>query len=392
MAPDSSSHGQSQVLIVAAEASSSLYAQRLLNIWKEQKKSVHAFGIGNKAMEAQGFEILGRSEDMSVVGFQEVIAHYSQLKAVFNKLVEEAEKRKPDFVILMDYSGFNLRLAKKLKPLGLKVVYFISPQVWAWRKGRLKTIQQFVDKMLVILPFEQKFYEKNGVSSEFVGHPLLDELAPELFNEKDRDFSRKKFGLNTGEFLLGIMPGSRKSEIKFNLKSQIEAAQLVLNRNPQIKIALLVAPTFEVEEFKSYLPPIDFPFVIMRDDPYKMVSLCDGVLCASGTATLVVGLMEKPMVIMYKVNAITAFIGRRLVKVDHFGLINLILGERAVPELFQEQATPVNMAREIEKFVRDSDYYQAVKAKLAQARFRLGEKGAMKRVAAAVAPYFKSHP
>ncbi len=384
--PDSS---KSQVLIVAAEASSSIYAERLLNIWKEQKKSVHAFGIGSKAMEAKGFEIIGRAEEMSVVGFQEVLAHYSQLKAVFNKLVEEAEKRQPDFVMLMDYSGFNLRLAKKLKPLGLKVVYFISPQVWAWRQGRLKTIREFIDKMLVILPFEKEFYQKNNVNVEFVGHPLLDELAPQLFDEKEREMARLKYNFRKGEFVLGVMPGSRKSEIKFCLGPQLEAIQLVVSRNPQVKIAFLVAPNFEVEEFRNSLPQLDFPYVIMRDEPAKMVSLCDAILCASGTATLVVGLMEKPMVIMYIVNGLTAFIGRRLVKVPHFGLINLILGERAVPEFFQEQATPENMAGELEKMIRDSGYYNSIKAKLMQARFRLGDKGAMQRVAQAVESYFK---
>ncbi|MEK6555655.1 MAG: lipid-A-disaccharide synthase, partial [Bdellovibrionota bacterium] len=208
-------------------------------------------------------------------------------------------------------------------------------------------------------------------------------------DEKEREMARLKYNFRKGEFVLGVMPGSRKSEIKFCLGPQLEAIQLVVSRNPQVKIAFLVAPNFEVEEFRNSLPQLDFPYVIMRDEPAKMVSLCDAILCASGTATLVVGLMEKPMVIMYIVNGLTAFIGRRLVKVPHFGLINLILGERAVPEFFQEQATPENMAGELEKMIRDSGYYNSIKAKLMQARFRLGDKGAMQRVAQAVESYFK---
>lgn len=383
------SQSSRQVMMVAAEASSALYAEKLLKIWKAEKRNVHAFGIGSRQMAELGFEVRARSEDMSIIGLFEVLSHYRRIKAVFNDLVEQVKVRKPDFVLLMDYSGFNLRLAKKLKPLGVPVIYFISPQVWAWRQGRVKTIRENVDKMLVILPFEHEFYNTNNVASEFVGHPLLDELDPRLFDQKERQFLRKKFGVHEQDFLVGVMPGSRRSELEHNLGVQLQAVQRLHERNPQVKIAILVAPNFDLSEFKKQLPPMDFPFIIMRDEPAQMVSLCDAILCASGTATLVVGLLEKPMVIMYKVGAITAFIGRRLVKVDHFGLINLILGERAVPELFQEEATAEKMADELEKYVRDPELYEITRRKLSQARFKLGERGALNRVAAALAPYFK---
>lgn len=382
--------GAHQVLIVAAEASSALYAKRLLEIWKSQEKNVSAFGVGSREMQDLGFEILGRSEEMSILGLQEVLKHYFELKKVFDNLIEEAKKRQPDFILLMDYSGFNLRLARELKKLNFKIIYFISPQVWAWRKKRIHTIREVVDKMLVILPFEKKFYDEYSVPCEFVGHPLLDEIDADLFNSSSRDFNRKKFGVQGNQFLLGLMPGSRYSELKFNLKSQAEAARLLLKKYPQIKVAFLVAPTFSIEDFKKHIPTdLDIPYILMKDESTKMVSFCDIILCASGTATLVVGLLEKPMVIMYKVNALTAFIGRRLVQVSHFGLINLILGQRVVPELFQEAATPEALANELEKFISDEGYYLSVKKKLAEAKNLLGRSGAVQRVADLLESYFR---
>lgn len=386
----SSTKKSHSALIVAAEASSALYAKRLLEIWKKNGTDIKAFGIGSRDMEKAGFEILGRSEDMAVVGLQEVLAHYSDIKAVFLNLVKQAEERKPDFILLLDYPDFNLRLAKKLKRLNIPIIYFISPQVWAWRKGRIKTIQKFVDRMLVILPFEKEFYQKNNVECDFVGHPLLDEIPDALFDAKERERDRNRYGIRNDEFLLGLMPGSRNSEIKHNLLSQLEAAQKIARDRSHVKIAMLVAPTFDLQSFQAMLPNLQMPLIMMKDDPSKMVSLCDAVLVASGTATLVVGLMEKPMVIMYKMNSFTAFIAKTFVKdTPFFGLINLIMGERVVPELFQEQASLENIAREIERYVDDSNYYQSVIAKLKSAKHRLGDKGAMVRVAEILNRYLK---
>ena len=178
------SNDSRKILIVAAEASSCLYAQRLLQHWKLNGQLVEAFGIGNDAMALEGFECLARAEDLAVVGVQEVIAHWSVIKNAFYRVLAEVEKRRPQVVLLLDYPGFNLRLAKKLKTMGIPVVYYISPQVWAWKSGRVKTIQNVVDKMLVIFPFEVDFYALHGVQVEFVGHPLLDELEAKYFDPR----------------------------------------------------------------------------------------------------------------------------------------------------------------------------------------------------------------
>lgn len=374
-----------EILIVAAEASSSLYAQRLLQHWKSQGRPVKAFGIGSRDMEALGFEILGRSEDLAVVGIQEVMAHWGDIKGAFHRLVEAAKVRKPKVALLLDYPDFNLRLAKKLKALGVKVVYYISPQVWAWRQGRVKLIRKVVDKMLVVFPFETEFYERNQVPVEFVGHPLLDEINGDLTDEKARATARAKYGIGPNDILLGLMPGSRYSELKHHLELQLACAKELVIDDPNLKIALFVAPTFSKEQIKSRLPQLDFPLILIQDEPFQMISLADVVLCASGTATLMVGLMDRPMVIMYRMNGLSAFLAKAFVKsTPHFGLINLVLGERVVPELFQEQASLPELVRHLKPLLKDAQARGEIAKKLDAAKTRLGRRGATLRVAKAL--------
>lgn len=379
-----------QILIVAAEASSALYAQRLLEHWRRQGLDFHAFGIGSSDMEALGFERLGKSEELAVMGFVEVAKHFRKIKSVFNQLVVEAEKRRPQFVLLLDYPDFNLRLAKKMKALGIPVVYYISPQVWAWRKSRVHFIKKHVDKMLCLLPFEKDFYKQHGVDVEFVGHPMLDEIDPKLFDAKERDFSRSRYGVSSSDTWVGLMPGSRNAELEKHLAVQLEVAKRMHLQRPDLKFALLVAPSYTAEELKQRLPAYDIPLSFIKDDPMKMVSLVDIVLVASGTATLVVGLLQKPMVIMYKMSPLTVWIARKIVKgTRFFGLINLVLGKKVVPELLQDEASVENLTTEMMKYVNDIEYRKRVEQELAQAPHVLGDRGVTARVANYVQAYLQ---
>lgn len=381
------------ILIVAGEASSSLYAQRLLEHWKNKKLKIHAFGVGSRAMESCGFECLGRSEDMAVVGLTEVIKHYSHIKSVFLKIIEQTELRRPDVILLLDYPDFNLRLAEKLKPLGIPIVYYISPQVWAWRKSRIHKIRKLVDRMLCVLPFEEEFYKQNGVQVDFVGHPLLDEISKTGESEEDKRHSRGRFGFSKNDVVVGLMPGSRQSEIRHNLAEQLKAVRLLHERQPQLKFALLVAPSLNKEDLRPYFTHLDIPIQMIQDDPLVMVGLVDYVICASGTATLVVGLMEKPMVIMYKVNALTALLARYLVRnTIGFGLVNLVLGKKVVPELFQEQASAENMATEIEKYIADRNYDRDIRSTLGSLKNLLGKNGTTQRVSEILEPFLFKGP
>jgi lipid-A-disaccharide synthase len=379
------------VLIVAAEASSSLYAQRLLELWQKSGRTIDAFGIGSRAMEKRGFECLGRSEELAVVGVVEVVKHFPLIRDVFHRLLEEAEKRKPKFALLLDYPDFNLRLAKELKKRGIKVVYYISPQVWAWRSGRVKQIREVVDHMLVLFPFEEKFYRENGVKADFVGHPLLDEV-PDIRSAKDRFVHRQKFGIADDDFVLGLMPGSRRSEIQHHLEVQLKTAailhknlqkqQLAAKSSAKFRTVLMVAPTLERADVQDWLKDYPYPIQVIKEDPLEMIDLADVILVASGTATLMVGLMQKPMVIMYRMNSLTAWLAKKLVtKTKFFGLVNLIMDRMVAPELFQEEANPDRLAEELNRYMSNSKFYAQAVDELGQLKAQLGSKGATEKVA-----------
>lgn len=382
------------ILLIAAEASSSLYALRILEEMRAQRDNTHFWGVGSREMESMGFERLGKSEEMAVVGLQEVLAHYKDIKAVLTSIVKQAEERKPKVAVLLDYPGFNLRLAKELKKLGIPVVYYISPQVWAWHRSRIKQIREYVEKMLVLFPFEKDFYDKTGVDCEFVGHPLLDEIHSEYFTKELLKNQRQRFGLSLDDKILALMPGSRNSEIKYNLRTQMQTARILKEKYPKLKVMLFVAPTFEMQQFREYLTDIteaNFEYTLVKKEPFDMIHMADVILTASGTATMMVGLMLKPMVIMYKMNSISAWILQRLVRkrIDNIGMINLILGKQVCPEFLQNDAIPEKLSAALEVLLTDVEKYKTMVEELKKCHQLLGEKGASKRVVEVIKSYLK---
>ncbi len=368
-------------MIVAAEASSALFAQRLIEHWQKQDRGIETFGVGTESMEALGFVRLGKSEEMAVVGAAEIFEAYGHLKSVFNKLLEEAKKRKPRVVIVMDYPEFNLMLSKKLHSLGIPVVYYVSPQVWAWRKGRVLTIKKYCRKVLLLFPFEIPFYESQGVPFDFVGHPILDELDPKYLTDSYRALHRSRYGIQEHEVVLGLMPGSRRGEIKQHLDIQLQVAALLHKEFPFVRVLLMVAPTLTKEYLQDRIGDLKFPIMIIKDEPFEMIHLSDIVLAASGTATLMVGLLEKPMVIMYKMKWLTGIFARLFVRgVKYFGIVNLILNREVVPERWQTGTEPAHLADLMARYLRDPGHQQSVIQDLKKIRGQLGDLGATKRV------------
>jgi len=370
-----------KILIVSAEASSATYATHLLKRWQAEGIKVDAFGIGNREMEQLGFRILGRTEELAVVGLQEIIAHWGDIKKAFHALVDAARTEKPDLVLLMDYPEFNLRLAKKMKELGVPVVYYISPQIWAWRTYRVHNIRKIVDLMLVIFPFEEEFYKKHKVPVKFVGHPLLDILQELLPDAAELIVERNQL-LGKNKNILGLMPGSRRSEIKFNLETQIETARRVMKSRPDVLPVLFVAPSLDMAFVRGECERLGFEGKLIQKDPFFMISLADEILCASGTATLMVGLCEKPMVIMYKMNKVSAFFARRLVKhIPFFGMVNLILKKEAVPERFQSEANPAELCRLLVEIIDNKNSRRdKINADLKVLKHSLGAGGGLKQL------------
>ena len=358
---------EDSILIVAAEASSCMYAKKFIHQWSESFPETHYFGVGDKEMSEQGMDCQGLAEDLAVVGLQEVISHWSEIKETFNSILAEAETKKPKFALLLDYPGFNLRLAKKLKAMGIPVVYYISPQLWAWKKGRVNQVRDFVDDMLVVFPFEVDFYKKHNIQAHFVGHPLVEVVEDETKS------------LELGERVkpvLGLMPGSRKSEIKFNFLHQLKAAQ-ILKAKHDIDVKVLVAPTLQSQELKLLAGPLADGVEFVKSYPTEMIQQCDYILSASGTATLQVALCEKPMVVMYRMNGLTAFLAKLLVRsVDAFCIVNLIAGKKIVPEFFQKEAEPKNLAKQIEKMIVDDQYRDGMLGEIRKVKTLLGKGGA----------------
>lgn len=380
----------SEVLMISAEASSGLFALRLLEHWKKSGLDIKAYGVGTKAMEDFGFERMGSAEEMAVFGIAEAVESYSYLRKVFDLLVATAKERRPRFVMLMDYPEFNMMFAKKMYEIGIPVIYYISPQIWAWRQGRVHKIKKYCTKMFVLFPFEVDFYKKFNVPVDFVGHPMLDELKDEYFDPKHVQMQRRKRGIADEDVVIGLMPGSRRSEIKLHFQHQLKVAREIVRLRPQVKILVMVAPTIEREALQALMGDVDFPVMMIKEEPFEMILLTDYVLAASGTATLMVGFLEKPMVIMYRLKWITYMIALVVARnVTFFGIVNLIMGREIVPERVQHHANVKHLVELMLQYVDQPDRVQSVKKDLAELKNRLGQKGATRRLTEQLMGYFK---
>lgn len=337
---------QDNLLVVAAEESSCKYALKILKQIKQEKPHLKAWGIGNKEMEIFGFHRLANAEDLAVMGLFEILKNQKKIRTAFSDIIAEVKRSKPKAAILLDYGGFNLKLAKSLKELGVKVIYYIPPKVWVWKKNRVFKIKKYVDDVLVVHPFEVDFYKSYGIEAKYVGHPLLEEY----YTYKNTPFSleafKNKLGLDTS-LNIGLMPGSRNSEVDLLLNPMLEAAEVLIKKKSNINISMLVAPGFEIEDLrKRFSRFYDFPIHFIKEDSWRMIDLCDYMITASGTATLQVGLLKKPQIIIYKMNPISAYLAKIVVKgIKFFGLVNLILGQKICPELFQGEVQPETMAQ-----------------------------------------------
>ncbi len=366
-----------QVLIVAGEASGDHHAARLVEELHQIEPAVHFAGIGGERMKKAGVEILVDSADMAVVGLVEVLANYRFLKGVLDRMRNELRERRPDMLILVDYPDFNLRLAKTAKELGIKVLYYISPQVWAWRQKRVYKIKKLVDMMAVVFPFEVPFYEQAGVPVRFVGHPLVDEVTSRLSHEQ----AEQEFGLDPSRPVLGLFPGSRRSEIKRLLPIVLESAALIHRQRPDVQFILPRASTLSEEFLTPYLATTYLDIRVIPGRSYDVMRACDAIVSASGTATLEIALMQVPLVVIYKIASLSYRIMSRMIKVDHIALCNIVAGERVAPELIQHDATPDKISQAALELLNDNARADAMRERQLAVRERLGGSGGSKHVA-----------
>ena len=359
------------------EASGDLYGGNLVKAIRTVDPSIYFLGVGGSHMQEAGVRLLRHAEEMAVVGLPGA-KRFLSIFETFRQVSASLTHWRPDLIILIDYPEFNLILAGRAKRHGIPVMYYVSPQIWAWRSGRINTIRSRVDRMVVILPFEEKLYQKAGVRVSFVGHPLLDIIAP----ENEEGLFGQRYGKNGSRRLIGLLPGSRSSEVSRLLPVMVDAAAILVDKIPKVHFLVPLAPTIGREEIYPYLNGRNLPLTVVEGSTHEVIRACELVLAASGTVTLEAAILGTPLVVVYKVNPLTYWLGKRLVKVNHLALANIIAGETVAPEFIQHEATPELVARESMKIFNDNQRREWIKRRLQDVREQLGTPGASDKAAA----------
>lgn len=364
-------------MIIAGEISGDMHAANIINLIKKECPNTTFFGIGGPAMRAVGVETFYDIKDMAVMGIVEVLKHIKFFKKVFNEMETLAEKRRPDAVILIDYPGFNLRFAAKAHALGIKVIYYICPQVWAWHRERIPKMAAIVDKLITIFPFEAKHFDGTGLDVSFAGHPLVDEAA-KLLATPQAELPWKE---NPG---IALLPGSRRTEIERILPSMWKAAKLLSDKNPKLEF-IIATPSEQqskiIEEITKRLGNGPAKCHIVTDNTRQVLRQARAAMVASGTATIETTLMSCPMVIIYKVAPLTYIMGKMLIKIKHIGMVNIVADKLVCPELVQQQATPTAIAKTITPLISDTPQRQDMINELHLVTKKLGTGNAAKTAA-----------
>jgi lipid-A-disaccharide synthase len=365
-----------KIMLVAGEASGDHHGAALVGQLKRLAPGAKIFGLGGQAMAAAGMDLKLDLAKNSVIGFVEVLKHFNFFRKAFHLAVRLLEDEKPDLLILIDYPGFNLRLAEQARARGLKICYYISPQVWAWKASRVPKMARLLDKMLVTFPFEKAIYDRAGLNCAFVGNPLIDQVKA----ARPRQAWRASRKIRPSQKLIGLLPGSREQEVRWLLPVMLDAAQRMAERKPGLRFVVIKAPQLPMDYYEAAKGRAEIFESRDQGQAYAARAACDFAMVASGTATLETAMLKVPMLIIYRVNALTYWIGRRLIKIHSIGLANVVAGRRVVPE-FLQQLDPEAIAKEALRFVEDPDLGRRQGAELAPSLKGLGKPGVALRAA-----------
>ncbi len=368
------------VIIIAGEASGDMHAACLVDEIKKRDPHITFSGLGGAKMQQSGVELYEDLTRLAVIGFIEVLKHYTKIKEIFTMILRKVYETKADAVILVDYPGFNLRLAKELKTMNVKVIYYISPQVWAWKPDRVKTVKACTDKMLVLFDFEKDFYARHHLCVDFVGHPLVDAVGV----TSSRENILRSFALSPDRLTVGMLPGSRQKEIETLLPVMLDAAAILKKENPDTQFILVKASTVSARSIGKFLKNASIQPKIISDNINDGIYACDICMVASGTATLQTAILNKPMVVIYKISLLTWAMAKLMIKIPYIGLVNVVAGKKIVPECIQFEATGKNIAAELKDIYTDKDRMSQIKTELAKVKRALGPPGASQRAAAKV--------
>ncbi|MFA5982485.1 MAG: lipid-A-disaccharide synthase [Methylococcaceae bacterium] len=365
------------IMFSAGESSGDQHAANMFLELKQLCPTLKAMGMGSAKLAQAGVDIRYDSSGIGVIGVVEVIKLYPEIKRALNLLKQILYSERPDLLICVDYKDFNYKLARYAKQYGIKVLFYVSPQVWAWRPGRVQQYGKVIDMMAVIFPFETRFYESEGIPVRYVGHPSVDKVVPKNLIAEDK----ASFGLNAAKPVVGLLPGSRTNEIKRMLPVMLAAAESIKQKHPETQFLLPQADSITDDMLRPYLEKSAINIKLIKHQPYDVMQCCDAVMTTSGTATLEIALLMVPMLIAYKLSPITYCLGKYLVKTPFIGLPNIIAGKAIVKELIQDAASADNIAAEIDKILTDKQYTATIRAELAQVKMQLGEGGGSKNMA-----------
>ena len=361
-------------MIIAGEASGDLHGAHLVKAIRALNRELDFFGVGGKALREAGVRLMVDNSQIAVVGISEALFKFKIILSALRVVKKELSRIRPALLILIDFPDFNLHVATAAKKLGIPVMYYISPQVWAWRTGRVKKIKNVVDHMVVIFPFEVAFYKKWHIPVTFVGHPLLDSMTSETSREK-------KGNLKGDSLLIGLLPGSRNGEIARHLPTMVQAADILSQQIPGIRFAIPVASSVDRTLVESIVEGGTARFLILADGLRDVLDEAALVITASGTVTLEAAIAGTPMIIVYKVSPLSYWVGKRLIRVEHIGMANLVAKRRIVPELIQHEASAEKIAHQALQILRDEKGLVEIRCKLRQVAQSLGTPGASKRAA-----------
>ncbi|NIO09906.1 MAG: lipid-A-disaccharide synthase [Deltaproteobacteria bacterium] len=365
-----------KIMLVVGEASGDLYGAQLVNQLYRQDPSLDIYGVAGENLKREGIRVLFDVARLAGMGLAELIGNIKSLWLAYWLLRRSLKDQRPDLLILIDFPEFNLRLARLAHRWNIPVLYYISPQVWAWRKGRTRKIARWVSRIAVVFPFEVPLYEKEGARVTFVGHPLLDLVH----SNQSREDTLKRYRLDPDKQTIVMLPGSRKREVEYLLPLMLRAAAR-LSLDGEIQFVVLRANTVKPEQLEEILSTVSLPVAVVEMDNYNLLNAANLAWVASGTATLEAALLKKPMIIVYRLSWITYLLARLLVRVNHIGMVNIIAGDRVVPELIQDDVTAEKICSETQRILSDKNVTQQIVGKLENVRERLGSPGAPQRVA-----------
>ncbi|MDI1230798.1 MAG: lipid-A-disaccharide synthase [Methylobacter sp.] len=365
------------ILFSAGESSGDQHAANMFLELQKQRPDIKGLGMGGAKMAQAGIDIRYDSANISVIGVVEVIKHYAEIRRALTLMQELVATERPDLLVCVDYKEFNFKLARYAKQQGIKVLFYVSPQVWAWRPGRVKAYGKVIDMMAVIFPFETAYYDAEKVPVRYVGHPSVDKVHARY--SKDEDLSR--FGLDKNKPIVGLLPGSRANEIKRLLPVMLAAAEKVQANLPECQFILPQADSISDALLDDYLRQSPLSVSVIKNQPYDVIQCCDAVMTTSGTATLEIALLTVPMVIAYKLSSITYWLGKWLINTPFIGLPNIVLGKSIVKELIQQEATAENLSEEITRILTDQAYADNMHQNLSQVKQQLGQGGGSKNMA-----------